>query len=108
MAHGEVAVPQLANSVQRMVEVFVETIAGKITDIQIRPTHARFGPNGKADLAYAAETVAVILEGSVPKKVDKNVWDINPTLKTKQRNRETQWRIPQSLRRLIVADNWQS
>src|SRR5664280_1593140 len=55
LAHREAAVPQFANSVQRMVEVFVETVAGEIRDIQIRPTHARFDREGKADLRDAAE-----------------------------------------------------
>ena len=46
LAHREVAVPKFANSVQRMVEVFVETVASEIRDIQIRPTHARFDQEG--------------------------------------------------------------
>jgi hypothetical protein len=104
IAHGEVAVPQFANSVQRTVEVFVERVAGKISCIQIRPTHAHFGSNGKADLGYAAETMALILEGSVAKNVYGSVWDITPTLKTKKRERETQWRLPQSIKRSILAD----
>jgi hypothetical protein len=36
LAHREVAAPQFANSVQRFVEVFVETVARDIKDIQIR------------------------------------------------------------------------
>jgi hypothetical protein len=42
LSHREVAAPQFANSIQRMIEVFVETVAGDIKGIQIRPTHARF------------------------------------------------------------------
>ena len=35
-------VPQFANSVQRMVEVFVETSMAEIKDLQIRATHGAF------------------------------------------------------------------
>src|SRR5262249_29771496 len=37
LAHRKVAAPQFANSIQRMVEVFVETVAGDIRHIQIWP-----------------------------------------------------------------------
>jgi hypothetical protein len=37
LAHREVAAPQFANSIQRMVEVFVETVARDIKDIRQMP-----------------------------------------------------------------------
>src|SRR5215472_14433125 len=66
LSHREVAAPQFANSIQRMVEVFVETVAGDIKDIQIRPTHARFDQQGKADLHYAAEAMADVVNELQP------------------------------------------
>jgi len=41
LAHREVAAPQFANSIQRMAEVFVETVAGDVKDIQIRARPTR-------------------------------------------------------------------
>jgi len=104
IAHGEVAVPQFANSIQRMVEVFVETIAGEITDIQIRPTHARFNQQGKADLQYAAEAMAVIIDALEPTKISGNVFDVTGKLRAARRERETRWRIDPNLKKAIMAD----
>ena len=104
LAHRQIAVPQFANSVQRMVEVFVEAQGDEIKSIDFRATHARFDQEGKTDLHHAAEAIAVILDGEVPKKLDENVLDISPTLRTRTRERETQWRISQSLKRAIAAD----
>jgi hypothetical protein len=104
LAHRQIAVPQFANSVQRMVEVFVETEDSRIKNIDFRATHARFDKQGKADLHHAAEVMAIILEGRAPKKFDEGVLDISSILRTRKRERETQWRIPQSLKRAIVGD----
>ena len=104
LAHREVAVPQFANSVQRMVEVFVEKVAGEIRDIQIRPTHARFDQQGKADLRYAAEAMAVFIDELEPTKVGENLYDVTGMLRAIQRERETHWRIGQPLKKAIMAD----
>jgi hypothetical protein len=104
LAHREVAVPQFANSIQPMVEVFVETVAGEIKDIQIRPTHARFDQEGKADLHYVAEAMAVIVDALEPTKRGENVYDVTGKLRAIQRERETQWRMDQRLKRAIIAD----
>jgi hypothetical protein len=104
LAHGEVAAPQFANSVQRMVEVFVETVDGQITDVQIRPTHERFDQKGKADLHYAAEAMAVIIDALEPTKVRENIFDVTGKLRAIRRERETQWRIDQPLKKAIMAD----
>lgn len=104
LAHRQIAAPQFANSVQRMVEAFVETEGSAIKGIALRATHARFDEEGRADLHHAAEAMAAILDGATPKKLDENLVDISPTLRTRKRERETQWRIPPSLRQAIVAD----
>ncbi len=87
-----------------MVEVFVETVAGEIKDIQIRPTHARFDQEGKADLHYAAEAMAVIVDALEPTKRGENVYDVTGKLRAIQRERETQWRMDQRLKKAIIAD----
>jgi hypothetical protein len=104
LAHREVAVPQFANSIQRMVEVFVETVDGQITDVQIRPTHERFDQKGKANLHYAAEAMAVIIDALEPTKVRENIFDVTGKLRAIQRERETHWRMDQRLKKAIMAD----
>jgi hypothetical protein len=87
-----------------MVEVFVETVAGEIRDIQIRPTHARFDREGKADLHYAAEAMAVIIDALEPTNVRENIFDVTGKLRAIQRERETHWRMDQRLKKAIMAD----
>jgi hypothetical protein len=104
LADRVIALPQFAGSIQRGVEVLIETKAGKIQNIEVRPTHSRFDENGKIDLRDAAEAMAIILAGSAPKQIGENVVDIRPTLSSRKRARETKWRISASLKRLILAD----
>jgi hypothetical protein len=99
-----IALPQFANSVKQMVEVLIQSRHSKIENIELRATHSRFDENGKIDLRHAAEAMATILGGSAPKQVGENVLDIRSTLISRARERETKWRIPASLKRLILAD----
>jgi|KBSSwiStaDraftv2_1062776.scaffolds.fasta_scaffold2176781_1 hypothetical protein len=98
-----IALPQFSNSIQRMVEVIVQA-EHKKTSIHLRPTSTRFDKAGKVDLRDAAEVMAIILGGSEPKRISKNVLDIGPTLRTRAREREANWRIPQSIKQMILAD----
>jgi hypothetical protein len=87
-----------------MVEVLIQTEADKTKSVHLRPTSTRFDEVGKLDLHYAVEAMAVILGGSEPKRISKDVLDIGPTLRTRAREREANWRIPQSIKRSILAD----
>ena len=104
LADRVIALPQFANSSQRMVETLIQTEAGKTKSVHLRPTSTRFDEEGKVDLHHGAEAMAVILGGSRPKRISKNVLDIGPTLRTRAREREASWRIPQSIKQLILAD----
>ena len=104
LADRVIALPQFANSIQRMVEVLIQTEPGKTKSVHFRSTSTRFDKDGKVDLHHAAETMAVILGGSEPKRTSENVVDIRPTLRTRAHEREMSWRIPQSVKRLILAD----
>jgi hypothetical protein len=104
LADRVIALPRFANSNQRMVETLIQTEAGKTKSVHLRPTSTRFDEEGKVDLHHGAEAMAVILGGSRPKRISKNVLDIGPTLRTRAREREASWRIPQSIKRLILAD----
>ena len=47
--------------------------AGKIENLELRPTHSPFDENSKIDLRHAAEAIAIILAGSVPQQIGENV-----------------------------------
>jgi hypothetical protein len=83
-----VAVPQFANSIQRMIEVYIQNEGGKTKSVHLRPTSTRFDEEGKLDLHHAAEVMAIILGGPEPKRISKNVLDVGPTLRTRARERE--------------------
>jgi hypothetical protein len=86
-----------------MVEVLIQTEGGKTKSVHLRPTSTRFDEEGKVDLRHAAEVMAVILGGSEPKRISKNVLDIGQ-LRTRAQEREANWQIRQSIKRLILAD----
>ena len=87
-----------------MVEVLIQTEADKTKSVHLRTTSTHFDDEGKVGLHHAAEAMAVVLGGSKPKRISKNVLDIGPTLRTRAREREANWRIPQSMKRMILAD----
>jgi hypothetical protein len=87
-----------------MVEVSIKADRGKAKSVHLRPTTTRFDKDGRVDLQHAAEAMAIILGGREPKRISDNVLDIGPTLRTRARDREATWRIPQSVRQLILAD----
>ena len=77
LADRVIALPQFANSIQRMVEVLIQTEPGKTKSVHFRSTSTRFDKDGKIDLHHAAETMAVILGGSKPKRISENVVDMD-------------------------------
>ena len=77
LADRVIALPQFANSIQRMVEVLIQTEPGKTKSVHFRSTSTRFDKDGKVDLHHAAETMAVILGGSEPKRISENVVDMD-------------------------------
>lgn len=103
LAERVLALPQFANSIQRTVEVLIESKAGKIEKIELRPTHSRSDEYGKVDRRHAAEAMAIILGGSEPKRLSENVLDIGSTLRTRAQEREANWQIPRSIKRLICV-----
>jgi hypothetical protein len=80
LADRVIALPQFANSIQRGIEVLIETKVGKIENIEVRPAHSRFDEDGKIDLGHTAEAMAIILAGSAPQQIGENLLDIRPTL----------------------------
>jgi hypothetical protein len=104
LVSGEARLPQLANSLQHVVEASIETDPKGGKRIRTRSTSTRFDAEGKVDLRQPAEIVAVLLEGSQPKHVADNVLDIGPTIRSRRSERETSWRAPSSVLRLIRAD----
>ena len=99
-----IALPQFAKSVQRMIEVIFQIEGQKISSVSLRPTSTRFDQDGKVDLHDAAEIMAEIVTGSKPTRMSENVLDIRPTLRTRARDRDTNWRISPIIKRKILAD----
>ena len=104
LVSGETRLPQFANSLQHVVEALIETDRKGGKKTRTRSTSTRFDAEGKVDLLQAAEIVAVLLEGSQSKRIADNVLDIGPTIRARRSERETLWRAPPSILRLVRAD----
>jgi len=101
---GEMALPQYANSSQKMVEVLIWRGRGRARKIEARGTICFFNSKGSIDLREAAEAAAIAVEGSKPKRRSKNVLDIGPVIRSRRWSREHIWKPPAMLLRTIVAD----
>jgi hypothetical protein len=101
---GEAALPQYANSKQKVVEVFIWSGPTTARRVEARGTVFSFNSAGLIDLAEAAETAAIAIEGSKPRRLDKRVLDIGPVIRTRRLARERSWKPPASVLRAIIAD----
>ena len=99
-----VALPAFTNTFQRVLEAVITERPGGHRSVDIRPTTWRFDHVGKIDLQYAAEGVAIAIEGEAPKLLDKNVLDIGPSVRARRRRAEMQWQPGSTDLRLVRAD----
>jgi hypothetical protein len=104
LVSGDARLPQLANSLQHVVEALIEADAKGGKRIKTRSTSTRFDAEGKIDLNQAAEIVGVLVEGSQPKRITDNILDIGPTIRARRSEHEAKWRASSSTLRLIRAD----
>ena len=104
LVSGEIGLPQFADSLQHLVEALVEDDVKKGKTINTRSTSTRFDAHGKVDLRHAVEPIAVLAEGSQPKRVAEKVIDVGPTIRARRLEREAAWRAPSLVLRLIRAD----
>lgn len=101
---GEAGLPQYVNSKQKVVEVFIWTSPRMARLIQARGTFVSFNSKGSIDWAASAEVVAIVIEGSKPRPLDKNVLDIGPAIRSRRLSRENIWNPSTGLLQAIVAD----
>ena len=81
LVSGEIRLRQFANSLRHFVEALVEEDVKKGKTINTRSTSTRFDAHGKVDLRHAVEPIAVLAEGSQPKRVTEKVLDVGPTIR---------------------------
>jgi hypothetical protein len=101
---GDMALPQYANSKQKMVEVLIWYGPGRARKIEARGTISFFNSKGGIDLREATEAMAIAVEGSKPKWRNKNVLDIGPVIRSRRWSREHTWKPAPILLRMIIAD----
>jgi hypothetical protein len=99
---GEVSLPQYANSKQKVVEVFIWTGLGTARTIEARGVVLTFNAKGSIDLAEAAEVMGTVIGGSRPRRLDKNILDIGPVIRTRRLS-EHKWKLPAPVLRAIMA-----
>ena len=101
---GDTALPQYANSKQKVVEVLIWRGPGRARKIEARGTICFFNSKGCIDLREATEAMAIAVEGSKPKRRNENVLDIGPVIRSRAWSREHTWKPSPILLRMIIAD----
>jgi hypothetical protein len=105
---GEIALPQYANSKQKIVEVMIWRDPGRARKIEARGTICFFNSKGYIDLREPVEAAAIAVEASKPKRRDENVFDIGPVIRSRRWSREHTWKpspmLLQTLLQKIMAD----
>ena len=89
---GDTALPQYANSKQKVVEVLIWRGPGQARKIEARGTISFFNSKGCIDLREATEAAAIAVEGSKPKRRNENVVDLGPVIRSKRWSREHTWK----------------
>lgn len=100
---GETALPQFANKTKSIIETLLWRPSGRAAQIRARITSDHFDDRGILDLADAAETISIVLEGSKPKRLGHNLIDIGPVIRSRKLAHSTQ-RVPRFLMQQIRED----
>lgn len=100
---GQISLPQFANKTNRIIETLLWRSPGRPAQIKARITSDHFDNRGKLDLAEAAETIAIVLEGSKPKRLSHNLIDIGPVLRSRKLANSAQ-QVPHDVMRQIRED----
>lgn len=100
---GHISLPQFANKTKLIIETLLWRSPGRPAQIKARITSDHFNDRGTLDLAEAVETIAIVLEGSKPKRLSHNLIDIGPVLRSRELANSVQ-RVPRSLVQQIRED----
>jgi hypothetical protein len=99
----EFAIPKLANTNVRLLEVFVSTTRkGKILDA--RPTAYKFGPDGRVDLRSSVEAVSLAIERATSHRPSSNVVDLGPSIRSKRWKNERTWIPSENILAQVQSD----
>ncbi len=100
----EVALPQYAGTKQKLLEVFARRITGDTYSLQGNGNIFTFDESGYLDLSAYVEATSMVVEGTEPKRVGKNIVDVKPALKYQRFAREHLWKPTPPMLRTIAAD----
>jgi hypothetical protein len=104
LVSGTVNLKQYANTKQKIVEVFVRRHRGQPIFVKARGIYYRFDKSGRLDVTGLSEAAAIALEGSRPRHVAANLFDVSPAIRHRRWLKAQTWRVDAAILRKITAD----
>lgn len=87
---GELAIPQFANTRQRIAEVLSSSDL-TLERIEVRGCIYSFDAEGRLDLQSASEAIIHTLEGNKPKHLQERIINIEPLVRSRRWIAENTW-----------------
>jgi hypothetical protein len=100
----KVALPQYAGTKQKIAEVFARRVGGDTFSLRGQGNIFTFDKDGYLDLSAYIEATSMVVEGTEPKRIGENIFDVKPALKHQRFARENLWKPTPSMLRLLVTD----
>lgn len=101
---GAFGLPQYANSKQKVVEVLFQRDPHDLGSIRARGIYYHFDEKGRLNLLAASEAAASAIEGSRPRHVVDNLFDIGPAVRHRRWVANQTWKVSPAILRRITAD----
>ena len=99
-----IAFPELANTKQKILEVYVGRRGDTALLLDARGNFYSFDSHGVLDLGAAVEAIDFVLEGSESRLIRPNVIDIGPTLRHRRWVAGYIWEPTQTMLEAVRAD----
>ena len=100
----KLALPQYAGTKQKILEVFARRVTRDTYSLKGRGNVLSFDEEGYLDLSAYIEATSMVAEGAEPKRVARNVFDVQPALKYQRFAREHLWKPTASMLRVVQTD----
>lgn len=101
---GKVELTRYAGTRQKVVEVQIRRVSSRPIFVRARGIYYKFDSQGHLNLPELAEAVGLALEGSRPKRVDLNLFDIGPAVRHRRWLEAQTWQVSSTILRKITAD----
>lgn len=101
---GKAELTRYAGTRQKVVEAQIRRVSSRPIFVRARGIYYRFDSQGHLNLPELAEAAGLALEGSQPRRVALNLFDLGPAVRHRRWIEAQTWQVSPTILRKITAD----